>query len=117
MLDLPADVTALLAQFAPLFTPSVWYHAQVLVIGALLTPGKRTVIAVLSVMGLRQNRHFYLVTTLRTAVASGPAPLSDKEWRAPKHRSREAQRAACRSAAGRRSRQLLEAASAESEGP
>ena len=39
------------------------------------------------------------------------------EWRAPEHRSREAQRAACRSAAGRRSRQPLEAASAESEGP
>src|SRR5689334_13276245 len=39
------------------------------------------------------------------------------EGRAPEHRSREAQRAACRSAAGRRSRQSLAAASAESEGP
>jgi len=39
------------------------------------------------------------------------------EWRAPEHRSREAQRAACRSAPGRRSRQALAAASAESEGP
>ena len=39
------------------------------------------------------------------------------EGRAPEHRSREAQRAACRSAAGRRSRQPREAASAESEGP
>ena len=39
------------------------------------------------------------------------------EGRAPEHRSREAQRAACRSAAGWRSRQSLEAASAESEGP
>src|SRR5690242_2120615 len=58
MLNLPADVAAFLAQFAPLFTPSVWYHAQVLVIGALLTPGKRTVTAILSVMGLRQCQHF-----------------------------------------------------------
>jgi DDE superfamily endonuclease len=58
MLNLPAEVTTFLAQFAPLFTPSVWYHAQVLVIGALLTPGKRTVTAILSVMGLRQSRHF-----------------------------------------------------------
>jgi hypothetical protein len=57
MLNLPAEMTAFLAQFAPLFTPSVWSHAQVLVIGALLTPGKRTVTAVLSVMGLRQSRH------------------------------------------------------------
>ena len=39
------------------------------------------------------------------------------EWRAPEHRSREAQRATCRSAPGRRSRQALAAASAESEGP
>jgi hypothetical protein len=37
------------------------------------------------------------------------------EWRAPEHRSREAQRAACRSAVGRRRRQPLKAASAESE--
>jgi CheY-like chemotaxis protein len=39
------------------------------------------------------------------------------EGRTPEHRSREAQRAACRSAAGRRSRPPLAAASAESEGP
>src|ERR1700752_3942118 len=58
MLNLPAEMTAFLAQFAPVFTPSVWYHAQVLVIGALLTPGQRTVTAILSVMGLRQSRHF-----------------------------------------------------------
>ena len=33
MLNLPADVMAFLAPFAPLFTPSVWYHAQILVVG------------------------------------------------------------------------------------
>jgi DDE superfamily endonuclease len=58
MLNLPAEVTAFLAQFAPLFSSSVWYHAQILLIGAILTPGKRTVTAILSVMGLRQNPHF-----------------------------------------------------------
>src|SRR5215212_7911689 len=58
MLNLPADVTTFLAQFAPLFTPSVWSHAQVLVVGVILTPGNRTVTAILSVMGLRQSRHF-----------------------------------------------------------
>jgi len=58
MLNLPTEVTALLALFAPLFTSSVWYHAQILVIGAILAPGKRTVTAILSVMGLRQSRHF-----------------------------------------------------------
>ena len=58
MLNLPAEVTAVLALFAPLFTPSVWSHAQILVVGAILTPGKRTVTAILSVMGLRQSQHF-----------------------------------------------------------
>jgi hypothetical protein len=58
MLNLPAEITIFLAQFAPVFSPSVWYHAQVLLIGALLTPGKRTVSAILSVRGLRQNAHF-----------------------------------------------------------
>jgi hypothetical protein len=43
MLNLPAAVIAFLAPFAPLFTPSVWYHAQILLVGAILTPGKRTV--------------------------------------------------------------------------
>jgi hypothetical protein len=36
----------------------VWEHAQVLVIGALLAPGKRTVTAVLRVMGLSQEEQF-----------------------------------------------------------
>src|SRR6185436_3287895 len=58
MLNLPAEVTAFLALFAPLFSSSVWYHAQILLVGAILTPGKRTVTAILSVMGLRQNPHF-----------------------------------------------------------
>lgn len=58
MLNLPAEISAFLGMFAPFFTPSVWCHAQVLVIGALLTPGKRTVTAILSIMGLRQSLHF-----------------------------------------------------------
>src|SRR5262245_53802280 len=58
MLNLPAEMTAFLAQFAPLFTPLVWNHSQILVVGAILTPGQRTVTAILSVMGLRQSRHF-----------------------------------------------------------
>src|ERR1700741_5144611 len=58
MFNLPAEITTFLAQFASLFTPSVWYHAQILLVGAILTPGQRTVTAILSVMGLRQNQHF-----------------------------------------------------------
>jgi hypothetical protein len=36
----------------------VWEHAQVLIVGALLAPGKRTVTAVLRVMGLSQEGQF-----------------------------------------------------------
>jgi len=46
-----------------------------------------------------------------------PSRAHGAEWRAPEHRSREAQCVACRSAAGRRSRQPRAAARAESEGP
>lgn len=58
MLNLPAEVTTLLALFAPQFTPTVWSHAQLLVVGAILTPGKRTVTAILSILGLRHSPHF-----------------------------------------------------------
>ena len=57
MLNLPAEVTAVVALFAPVFTPSVWAHAQMVVVSAILTPGRRTVTAILSVMGLRQSPH------------------------------------------------------------
>ena len=36
----------------------VWQHAQVLLIGAILVPGRRTVTAVLRIMGLSEERQF-----------------------------------------------------------
>jgi hypothetical protein len=48
----------LLAPFAQLFSDRVWLHAQVLVVGAVLAPGKRTVTSCLRVMGLSGERHF-----------------------------------------------------------
>jgi hypothetical protein len=58
MLTLPPDMIALLMPFAPLFSPPVFRHAQVLLVGAILAPGKRTVTAALRVMGLAEERHF-----------------------------------------------------------
>ena len=40
---LPNEMIRVLAPFAPLFSKSVWQHAQVLLAGAILAPGKRTV--------------------------------------------------------------------------
>src|SRR5436190_854073 len=58
MLAMPVALTRLIVKFAPLFSKRVWEHAVVLVVGALLAPGKRTVTAVLRVMGLSQEGQF-----------------------------------------------------------
>ena len=48
----PAVLTTWLAVFRPCFTAPVWNHILVLVAGAVLAPGKRTVTQALRVMGL-----------------------------------------------------------------
>lgn len=58
MLTLPNDYSTLISVFAPVFSSRVWQHAQVLLQGAILAPGKRTVTAVLRVMGLSHDKHF-----------------------------------------------------------
>lgn len=58
MLSMPVTLTRLIVRFAPLWSRRVWEHAQVLIVGALLAPGKRTVTAVLRVMGLGQEAQF-----------------------------------------------------------
>jgi hypothetical protein len=45
MLPLPETIILVLAPFAPLFSQRVWGHAQVLLLGAMLAPGARTVTA------------------------------------------------------------------------
>jgi hypothetical protein len=49
---------SLLEQFAPLFSRRVWAHAHVLLVGAILAPGIRTVAAILRIMGLAHTRRF-----------------------------------------------------------
>jgi hypothetical protein len=58
MPTLPADYLNILALFAALFSKCLWAHIQVLVIGTILTPGQRTVTAVLRIMGLGTEPHF-----------------------------------------------------------
>jgi hypothetical protein len=50
---------AVLRCFAPLFSPRVWSHAQVLLVGAILAPAQRTVAAALRVTGRAQVRQFH----------------------------------------------------------
>jgi hypothetical protein len=58
MLTLPAALVPLIVAFAPLFSKPVWNHATVLLVGAILAPGKRTVTACLRVMGVSQEQCF-----------------------------------------------------------
>ena len=55
---MPRQIIAALAFFAPLFSRSVFAQMQVLGMGAILAPGKRTVTSALRAMGLHQDQQF-----------------------------------------------------------
>jgi len=55
---LPARFAAVILCFAPLFRERSWRHAEVLLIGAILAPGRRTVAGILRVTGLHRERRF-----------------------------------------------------------
>ena len=58
MPDLPARFAAIIVAFAPLFRHRTWRHAEILLVGAILAPGKRTVTSILRITGLSRERHF-----------------------------------------------------------
>ena len=58
MHTLPVELWPLIVDFRPLFSKRVWDHAQLLLVGAILAPGKRTVTSCLRVMGRSQDSHF-----------------------------------------------------------
>jgi len=51
MLSLPIAFSSAIGVFAPVFSRPVWQHVKVLLTGAVLTPGQRTVTAILRIMG------------------------------------------------------------------
>ena len=59
---MPPELAAIMVAFQTTFSKPVFRHVQVLVMGALLAPGRRTIASVLRVMGLAhvttfQNYH------------------------------------------------------------
>ena len=56
---LPLKMVQVLAPFAPLFSRRVWRHAQLLLVGAILAPGTRTVSSALRAMGLGREKCFH----------------------------------------------------------
>ena len=58
MLRLPSRFAAVILAFAPLFLQRSWRHAEVLLTGAILAPGQRTVASILRITGLARERRF-----------------------------------------------------------
>jgi len=72
MPHLPARFAGLILAFAPLFVHRSWRHAQLLLIGAILTPGRRTVASALRIMGRAQDRRFVNVHRILNRAAWSP---------------------------------------------
>ena len=58
MLTLPNAIVPVLHPFATLFRNPTWLKARILLVGAILAPGQRTVAAALRVMGLSDDRNY-----------------------------------------------------------
>jgi len=55
---LPKEIVRVLRVFEDVFSERIWDWVPVLVVGAILTPGQRTVASVLRVMGLSDERQY-----------------------------------------------------------
>ena len=55
---LASRFAAAILAFAPLFLQRSWRHAEVLLTGAILAPGQRTVASILRITGLSRERRF-----------------------------------------------------------
>lgn len=58
MLNVPPSIIRVVSAFSPLFSRRVFRSVEVLLIGAILTPGRRTIASVLRIMGLQHTRQF-----------------------------------------------------------
>ena len=56
--DVPSALAAWMEPFRAAFTAPTWRHVLILMTGAILIPGRRTVASALRVMGLEQVAHF-----------------------------------------------------------
>lgn len=55
---LPKNIIATIIPFMPMFSEKTWIKVQILLIGAILCRGKRTITAILRVMGLSEEEKF-----------------------------------------------------------
>jgi DDE superfamily endonuclease len=77
MLNLPPIVIDLIEPFAPCFYGvTTWMKAQILLVGTILTPGKRVVTEALRVMGLNQSAKFAQYHQVLNRAAWSPLELA-----------------------------------------
>ena len=76
MLRLLARFAAVILCFAPLFRQRDWRHAEVLLLGAILTPGRRPVASILRITRLGRERRFVSYHRVLNRRDGGrPAPM------------------------------------------
>ena len=76
MLTLPDAILPVLIPFATLFRSPTWQKAQVLLVGAILSPGRRTVASALRVMGLSGDRNYARYHHVLNRAAWSPLQVS-----------------------------------------
>ena len=76
MRNLPPAMIHVLRHFELLFSERVWEWTKILLVGAILAPGKRTVTAVLRVMGLSDDRQFQNYHRVLNRAAWSPRAIS-----------------------------------------
>jgi hypothetical protein len=76
MRNLPQAIVQVLRPFALLFSERVWAWAKILLIGAILAPGTRTVTAALRVMGLSDDAPFQHYHRVRNRAVWSPDAAS-----------------------------------------
>ena len=76
MPTLPAVIVTLLLPFEHLFDPRTWRKAQLLAMGAILSPGKRTVSSALNILGIGQHGDFAVYHHVLNRARWSPLQLS-----------------------------------------
>ena len=76
MPTLPAVMVTLLPPFEHLFDPRTWRKAQLLAVGAILSPGKRTVSSALNILGIGQHGDFAVYHHVLNCARWSPLQLS-----------------------------------------
>ena len=76
MPTLPAVIVTLLLPFEHLFDPRTWRKAQLLAVGAILSPGKRTVSSALNILGIGQHGDFAVYHHVLNRARWSPLQLS-----------------------------------------